>query len=273
MHDNYLTIGQFAEISEISASMLRHYDRIGLMRPAAVDPDTRYRFYREDQVRTAELIRLLRDLDVPLREIRTLLENPRGSEMQAVLRRQRGRIETRRDEAIRIIARLDRALDGTGDLMPHDVYLVEIEPQWVISRRLQTKVGQDVEIVDRLLDELVHQAAACDALSTEREFVLSYNRLRRSQGYDLEVCVPLDSRRAPQVTGAWQVPGGAAASLTHHGPWEDLHPAYVALFAWIMEQGHDIAGPARETYVIDERDTDDPFGYMTRLDWPVTLAR
>jgi effector-binding domain-containing protein len=87
------------------------------------------------------------------------------------------------------------------------------------------------------------------------------------------VCVPLDPRRAPQVTGAWQVPGGTAASLTHHGPWEDLHPAYVALYAWIMERGHDIAGPSRETYVVDERDTDDPLGYVTRLDWPVTLAR
>jgi len=273
MHDDYLTIGPFADMAEISASSLRHYDRIGLMRPAVIDPDTRYRFYREDQVRTAELIRLLRDLDVPLREIRTLLQDPEGSEMQAVLRRQRGRVEKRRDEADRIIARLDRALDGTGDLMPHGVCLVEIEPQWVISRRLQTQVGQDVEIVDRVLDELVRLADGRHAHSAEREFVLSYNRLRRSHGYDLEVCVPLDPHRAPRVTGAWQVPGGAAASLTHHGPWEDLHPAYVALYAWIMERGHTIAGPARETYVIDERDTDDPLGYVTRLDWPVTLAR
>ena len=193
--------------------------------------------------------------------------------MQAVLRRQRGRMEKRRDEAERIIARLDRALNGTGGLMPCDVRLAEIEPQWVISGRLHTQVGQDIETVDRLLDELVRQAAACDALSTEREFVLSYSRLRRSHGEDLEVCVPLDPRSAPQVPGAWQVPGGMTACLAHHGPWEELHPAYVALYAWILERGHHIAGPARETYVIDDRDTHDPLEYVTRLDWPVTLAR
>ena len=158
MRDDYLTIGQFAEISEISASMLRHYDRVGLMLPAVVNPNTRYRFYRQEQVRTAGLIRLLRDLDVPLREIQGVVEDPEGPEMRVVLRRQRGRIEKRRDKSRRIISRLDRVLDGTGGLMPHDARLVEIEPQWVISRRLRTPVGQDVETVDRLLAELVHQA-------------------------------------------------------------------------------------------------------------------
>ena len=273
MRDGYFTIGRFAEICEISASMLRHYDRIGLMRPAAIDPDTRYRFYSEGQVRTAELIRLLRDLDVPLREIPTLLEDPEGPEMQAVLQRQRVRITMRRDEAERIIAQLDRALSVTGGLMPRDAHLVEIEPQWVISRRVHAQVGEDIETVDRLLQQLSRIADGCHALSAEREFVLSYNRLGRSHGYDLEVCVPLDQRRASQVQGARRLPGGTAASLTHLGPWDDLRPAYIALFAWIIERGHDIAGPTRETYVIDERDTDDPLEYVTRLDWPVTLAR
>jgi DNA-binding transcriptional MerR regulator len=266
---DYMTIGEFADMSELSTSMLRHYDRMGLIRPAVIDPDTRYRYYREEQVRTAELIRLLRDLDVPLGDIAALLEDPAGAEMKAILQRHRERTVERRDETERIIARLDRALKSTVGLMPGGIRLVWIKPQWVVSRRTQTPLSQDVETVDRLLDELARLASAREALSGEREFVLYYNRLRRGHSYDLEACVPLDPRRARCVAGARKLPGCRAASLTHHGPWEDLHTTHVALYAWIMERGYEIAGPARETYVVDERDTDDPLEYVTRVDWPV----
>jgi DNA-binding transcriptional MerR regulator len=269
MHGKYVTIGEFAEMAELSASMLRHYDRLGLIHPAVVDPDTRYRYYREDQVRTAELIRLLRDLDVSLDDIAALLQDPARAEMKAILRRHRERTVERRNETERIIRRLDRALRGDAELMPNDIRLVRIKPQWVVSRRVQTPLSQDVETVDRLLDELKGLASACDALSGEREFVLYYNRLRRGRSYDLEACVPLDPRRAARVVGAKKLPGGRAAGLIHHGPWEDLHTTHVALYAWIMERGYEIAGPARETYVVDERDTDDPLEYVTRVDWPV----
>ena len=46
------TIGAFSKLSHVSARMLRHYDAIGLLRPAHVDPDTAYRYYDEAQLST-----------------------------------------------------------------------------------------------------------------------------------------------------------------------------------------------------------------------------
>lgn len=42
------TIGDFARLGRVSVRMLRHYDSIGLLRPAAVDPHTGYRSYRAE---------------------------------------------------------------------------------------------------------------------------------------------------------------------------------------------------------------------------------
>src|SRR5262249_23656105 len=61
-----MSIGGFARLCRLSVKQLRHYDDLGLLRPAQVDPDSGYRYYRADQARDALSIGLLRSLDVPL---------------------------------------------------------------------------------------------------------------------------------------------------------------------------------------------------------------
>src|ERR687898_457000 len=72
--ENLVPIGRFSKICRLSVSSLRYYDELGLLRPALVDPDSSYRYYRLSQVRAAETIRLLRALDMPLEEVRRYLE-------------------------------------------------------------------------------------------------------------------------------------------------------------------------------------------------------
>jgi DNA-binding transcriptional MerR regulator len=69
-----LSIGTFATVAGVSIPTLRHYDEIGLFKPAVVDPDTSYRYYRRDQLRTARLIRTLRKVELPLATIREIVE-------------------------------------------------------------------------------------------------------------------------------------------------------------------------------------------------------
>ena len=61
---------------------------------------------------TAEFIRLLRDLDMPLAGISALLNDQQGAELQQHLREHLRKMEARRDEVERVIARLERALEG-----------------------------------------------------------------------------------------------------------------------------------------------------------------
>lgn len=44
------SIGEFARLGGVSVRTLRHYDEIGLLRPATVDQDTGYRGYTADQL-------------------------------------------------------------------------------------------------------------------------------------------------------------------------------------------------------------------------------
>src|ERR1051326_7431307 len=69
-----LSIGRFADATGLTVKALRHYDEIGLLVPARVEPDNGYRYYDAAQVEDAVTIRRLRALELPLDEIRALLE-------------------------------------------------------------------------------------------------------------------------------------------------------------------------------------------------------
>ena len=69
-----LKIGEFSKLSRISIRMLRHYDEIGLLKPAEIDRFTDYRYYREDQLPKAGRIAALKDMGFSLADIVRILE-------------------------------------------------------------------------------------------------------------------------------------------------------------------------------------------------------
>lgn len=68
-----MTIGEFAARTRLSPKALRLYNELGLLSPAQIDPNSGYRLYAENQVETAQLVGLLRRLDMPLAEIAAVL--------------------------------------------------------------------------------------------------------------------------------------------------------------------------------------------------------
>ncbi|MEH3034695.1 MAG: MerR family transcriptional regulator [Aeromicrobium erythreum] len=75
-----MTIGDFAARTHLSIRTLRHYHRTGVLQPAEVDPLTGYRRYTPEQIGEARLVHRLRELDLPLADVRTVLatQDPRA---------------------------------------------------------------------------------------------------------------------------------------------------------------------------------------------------
>ena len=69
-----LTIGAFAHAARLTPKALRLYDEGGLLPPAAVDPESGYRFYHPSQLARARLIAKLRHIGMPLADIRTVCD-------------------------------------------------------------------------------------------------------------------------------------------------------------------------------------------------------
>ena len=108
-----LSIGRFSRLSGLSIGALRHYDEVGLLLPARVDPDTGYRSYDREQLAQARAIQRLRSLDLSLDEIRDVLAD---GDLEG-LRRHSERIAARIWRLQRIQYRLKQYTDRKDDLM------------------------------------------------------------------------------------------------------------------------------------------------------------
>ena len=102
-----LPIGRFGKEAQLTPRQLRYYHALGLLVPAAVDPASGYRYYAEAQLATAELIAVLRSVDMPLAEIQTLLVDRSANSVRAAFDRLRMSVEARLTRAREILDRID----------------------------------------------------------------------------------------------------------------------------------------------------------------------
>jgi len=68
-----LKIGEFAKMCGASVQTLRYYDQIGVFCADYIDPDSGYRYYSQDKIKTFQLIEQLKQLDFSLDEIKEFL--------------------------------------------------------------------------------------------------------------------------------------------------------------------------------------------------------
>jgi DNA-binding transcriptional MerR regulator len=71
-----VTIGDFSRATHLSVKTLRHYHQVGLLEPDEVDPSNGYRYYSGEQIPAAQVIRRLRNLQMPVAEVKSVLAAP-----------------------------------------------------------------------------------------------------------------------------------------------------------------------------------------------------
>ena len=70
----YFSIGEAAKAVNTTSETLRHYDRIGLVKPSKKDEWTNYRYYTEQDIVRLNTVLALQLMDLPLKEIKKVLE-------------------------------------------------------------------------------------------------------------------------------------------------------------------------------------------------------
>lgn len=258
-----LPIGAFARLCRLSVKQLRHYDEVGLLTPARVDPATGYRYYRRDQVRDAMAIALLRTLDVPLGAIAEVLGGDEEARA-AALRAEQARLESRIAAQRRSWQALDRLLaDG---LLRQEVVLAR-EP----ARRLLVvrAVCAAEEIGAATAGCVARLMAAFPAGSSAGWSPPVWGIFPADLEPPMRILVGVQSAAAaPPGTEVEHLPAGPAAVTTHLGPYEQLPVTYHAVFAWIHEHGLRPRGTAREAYLADPTSTE-PALLTTRIVVPL----
>ncbi len=171
MDDDLLSIGRFARLSGLSVGALRHYDELDLLRPADIDRFTGYRRYRREQLESARTIARLRDLEVPLDEIREVLAMDDPAEQRRRLAVHRARIAARSDRLTRLLHVVGRMTEGKDPIVTNTVSDPATATSVSLDPATHRQLGVDlynstwtlIEKPDRTpaeTDEMIHRAHA-----------------------------------------------------------------------------------------------------------------
>lgn len=268
--ENLVPIGRFSKMTRLSVKALRHYDELGLLVPAVVDPSSAYRYYTYAQANRAEAIRVLRSLDMPLEDVREALDADDPQVAAKVLDRHHARLEAELGRHERMLAFLGRLIERKEGVMPFDIHVKEIPAQHVAVLRKHTTmatIGQDVSTGFATVGEAVGRAGV--PMAGPPSLVMFDVIDEESEG-DIEIAFPvaMPFPGAGEVVGQ-ELPAMTVASTMHHGPYDEVGPAYQTLIGWIQEHGHEIAGPPREVYLSDPAETPDPADHLTEIQFPI----
>jgi DNA-binding transcriptional MerR regulator len=164
-----LRVGDFARLTGLTPKALRHYDRIGLLRPLGVEAATGYRLYHRSQLPDARLIAVLRRLDLPLGEVRALLDIASdGEAFRIALKQHRARLEAQLVRAQRILHEMDHLTEGaTMAIDEHVKGEVEGDVKAALARDLFNRVWTYLERIDRTPEDdaaMIHAAHASCSL-------------------------------------------------------------------------------------------------------------
>ena len=262
------SIGDFSKICVVSVKTLRHYDKIGLMRPKFTDPFTGYRYYSEEQLSKMLLIQRLKRYGFSLADIGPLLEETDESALFLKLKRQRLVLAERLAEITQAMDELTRHLqdfERTGDVMSYQnkyaVTLEEREAMPIISVRERVSVadfgGQYEKLFRRVVEEKLEAGSQTLAIYHDEEF--------DHECSDVEIgLVMKEAKQADRL-----LEGGLCATTAHFGGYSGLSDGYAAIVRWIQENGYQIAGAPYEFYMKTAFDKIPVEEWETRIYFPV----
>lgn len=105
-----MTVKEIAELTGISARTLHYYDEIGLFVPTSKS-EAGYRLYDDKALETLQQILFFREFDIPLKEIKAVMENP-DLDRNQILQMQRKMLMVKKGRIERLIASIDDILKG-----------------------------------------------------------------------------------------------------------------------------------------------------------------
>jgi DNA-binding transcriptional MerR regulator/predicted transcriptional regulator YdeE len=272
------SIGEFARLGGVSVRTLRHYDDIGLLRPATVDPDTGYRGYSAAQLGQINRIMALKELGLSLAQVRRLLDGVTLGELRGMLLLRRAQLEHELDQHKNQLLGVDARLRSIAreDGMPADDIVAKTIPATgvvvIAGRAPGFGAGNIVPVVNQLVAQF-DQLGIHDRVKEAGPRIIFYER---EHDEDVTVFLALPVTEPPAELPApacYRVlPEIEAAVAVRSGPAASIFPmVYQDLVRWIEEHGYrPFHGPGREVWVHDKDDVTDPGPQVFEIQLPFT---
>ncbi|MFC4376745.1 MerR family transcriptional regulator [Nocardia halotolerans] len=267
-----VAIGEFARLTRLSVKTLRYYHEIELLEPVAVAAGTGYRRYSTAQVEQAHLIRRLRDLDMPLPQIRAVLAAADPADRDAALREHLAEMEAELERTRAVVTSLRALLTVPAPAIRVN-YLAE--PSFTALTFTETvDRGAIGDWCGTAFDQLYQTLTAAGVTPGGIAGATYSTEFFTDDTGAVTAYVPLPTGTEFEPMPGLEIselPARRFAVAVHSGAFEDFDRTYGALGSHVAEHDTVLPGePVRERYLVGPDRTDNPADYRTEVCWPIT---
>lgn len=259
-------IGMFAALNHITVKTLRFYEEQGLLMPAFIHPESGYRYYTLSQMAVIHQITALKMAGFTLEEIARINS---GADEEAVLRKKKSELIAKIADLTRQIAVVDGYLSKQKSRLSAPVLVKTIPETTVAAMKVR------IESYDSLFEVMPEMGAlmeetGCECAVPEYCFTGYLEPGYKDEDILVEICEAVTA--AKKESGGLYfrtLPAIQAACIYHKGSYGTLSESYEAVLKYIEENGYEIAGAIRESYIDGVWNQDEESGWLTEIQIPV----
>ena len=261
-----LKIGEFSKLSHLTVKTLRFYEAEGLLVPAAVDPDSGYRFYETDRLMQAAQVKCLRRLGLSVAEVGLALK---GEDIRPLLLRKACELQKQREGIEQRLAIIDHLLKE--EAMTYQVVKKEIPacivysaetvlPTYADAMSWIPQLGQEMRRLNPDLACAEPPYEFCEYL--DGEYQATNVRIRHSEAV-VDFGVESDG-----ITFR-EIPATTVLSVPYRGAYDGIGGAYAYLMKYAQDNGYEPAGLSRECYIDGIWNKESVEDWLTEIQLPI----
>ncbi|MCL2517907.1 MAG: MerR family transcriptional regulator [Oscillospiraceae bacterium] len=267
-----LKIGDFSKLSWISIRMLRHYDEIGLLKPAEIDNFTSYRYYRAEQLPIANRINALKNMGFGLAAISEIISQYHDTDQLknylriklAETKEQTEQLHNRLNLLETTILRLEK----DEIIMKYDVILKEIPRRYVASVR---EIIPRYEMEGMLWEKMMRETANVTFASPAYPLAIFHDEgHKENEDVDVEIQESVIGEYKDTVNVKFKtVEPIQIVSSTFKGGFEQIAEINECVANWVTDNNYDFNGAMFNIYHVSPAQDPNPENWVTEVCYPV----
>lgn len=266
--DLYFTTGEFAKLAGVTKHTLFHYDKIGLFSPE-IKLDNDYRYYSITQLDVFDVIWNLKELDMPLSDIKNYLDYKSPQALIKLLDEEEKIIDRKLAKLKKAKKLLQFKSNFIQKVLQKDfsrIELLETLPQYYILTH--TSSSNDKELAKKI-GELVTLGEKLGIKSPYGIGFLQYGTKVQQGIYNDYRHIYLLLDTPPKGVSYETKSGGKYLYGYHQGSWKQIGETYRRMLAYAREHELELDDLFFEDYLLDELTVNGPDNYVIQITVPV----
>lgn len=264
--DHLYRIGLFAQMNRITVKALRFYEEQGLLLPARIDAESGYRYYTMRQMEPLHRILALKEAGFTIEDMKRL--DASGDERSFLLRKKNAILEKIAQLTLQL-SKIDGYLMAGGNSLSAPV-MVKTIPETVCA-----VMRRRIDSYDALFDIMPEMGgymedAGCVCALPEYCFTRYLEPGYKEEQILVEICEAVTEQKADRGCLRFRtIPETRAACIYHKGSYRDFPKTYEVILRYIEENGYEICGNIRESYIDGVWNKDSEDEWLSEIQIPV----